>query len=270
MPILPASLRHTATSLFHHLLPRMAHRRAARRLAGCEPELAILAPFVDPEREAIDVGANCGLYTAALAPLANHVHAIEAHPRLARLLSGVPAANVTVHRKAMSDVAGRTVQLAVARRGGREMDGFAHLADGTQDAGDHLYAVTTATLDDFAGRPIGFVKIDVEGHEFAVVTGARKLIARHSPVFLIEAERRHRENAPFDLFRFFAARGYGGWFLHIDALRPVADFTMDLQDPAAFDRDSNAQGTSYFNNFFFLPPEFDQNQAAAQVQALLA
>jgi hypothetical protein len=35
--------------------------------------------------------------------------------------------------------------------------------------------------------PVGLIKIDVEGHEFKVIQGARKTLAHHRPVVLFEA-----------------------------------------------------------------------------------
>ena len=213
----------------------------------------------------MDVGANVGQYTAALAGLATRVIAIEAHPRLARVLSGIRSRNIEILRRAASDCEGQTVRLAVLRQGSRELDGYGRLIGGSAARGDRIYDVETMTLDALADRPIGFVKIDVEGHELAVLAGATRLVERRQPVFLVEAEARHRESAPFDVFAYFATRGYAGFFLHQDTLRAVGAFTVDLHQPAAL-----AGAAGYINNFLFVPVGFDTDALEARLPALLA
>ena len=53
----------------------------------------------------------------------------------------------------------------------------------------------TLRLDDVTANPVGFVKIDVEGAEALVLSGAENLIRHGKPIFLIEIEERHREGA---------------------------------------------------------------------------
>jgi FkbM family methyltransferase len=38
---------------------------------------------------------------------------------------------------------------------------------------------------------VGFIKIDVEGHELAVINGATTLLTTQRPLLLIEIEARH-------------------------------------------------------------------------------
>ena len=57
-------------------------------------------------------------------------------------------------------------------------------------------AVRCRRLDDFGLEPVGVIKIDAEGHELTVLQGARALIERDRPSFLIEAEERHKKEEP--------------------------------------------------------------------------
>lgn len=57
-------------------------------------------------------------------------------------------------------------------------------------------------LDDIIKDDVGFIKIDVEGHELAVLKGATSLINRCRPVLLVECEERHSPGGTERLFKF--------------------------------------------------------------------
>ena len=53
----------------------------------------------------------------------------------------------------------------------------------------HQFNVKKNKLDNLIkSKNIGFIKIDVEGHELEVINGARKLIKENKPILLIEIE----------------------------------------------------------------------------------
>jgi FkbM family methyltransferase len=57
--------------------------------------------------------------------------------------------------------------------------------------------------------PVRFIKIDVEGHELAVLAGAEKVILSDHPVLLIEANSaKHLD----DLLGLLIPLGYSSWF----------------------------------------------------------
>lgn len=62
----------------------------------------------------------------------------------------------------------------------------------------------TVTLDDYAGPEVGFVKVDVEGHEAHVLRGGGVFFEAHRPVLMIEVWKRHRS----EVFAQLAALGY--------------------------------------------------------------
>src|ERR1700738_2367763 len=73
-----------------------------------EPEFRLLPFLVDRRRNAVDVGANKGTYTYALARLAKHVWAFEPNPKMFNILKRGAAANVTTAMLALSDRSGRS------------------------------------------------------------------------------------------------------------------------------------------------------------------
>jgi hypothetical protein len=95
---------------------------------------------------------------------------------------------------------------------------------------------------------VGFVKIDVEGHEEAVLDGAQCLEKRSRPVYMIEIEERHNPGSVSRMARRFASRDYDVMFFDGCSMRGIAEF--DLQ------RDQSIGSSRYINNFFFLPKGF--------------
>ena len=103
------------------------------------------------------------------------------------------------------------------------------------------------TLDDFfAGRSLqpNFLKIDVEGHELAVLQGARQTLKKHRPTILVECEARHRPDGDVrPVFEFLQSLGYGGSFFRRTARgnrwrRSIRPCTNELtrRIPTAFPR----------------------------------
>lgn len=147
--------------------------------------------LVSPGDRCVDVGANIGVHTIRLARLAGaggEVIAIEPDPDVVRrtsrniALNGV--ANVRVISAAASDRAGETRLFRPSPRDtNRARASLLHHA--------YLTGTTTTvpvvTVDDVcAGEPVSVIKIDVEGHEAAVVRGATDTIARHAPSVVFE------------------------------------------------------------------------------------
>ncbi|MBT4038402.1 MAG: FkbM family methyltransferase [Rhodospirillales bacterium] len=63
-------------------------------------------------------------------------------------------------------------------------------------------------LDDMGLSDIGFIKLDVEGFEMAVLNSANETIARDRPTMLIEIEKRHTGRPLAEMIDETEARGY--------------------------------------------------------------
>lgn len=258
-----------AVLVFHYGFPGLAHRRNLRKTKNIEVEVSLLSVIVDPTREAIDVGANVGHYAEQLAMLTPHVYAFEPHPRLARLLSAFPRRKVTVRQVALSDVSGKSVHLKVPESGEGFGEGLSTIEDHPGFEMFRTVRVQTATLDELADRNIGFVKIDVEGHELNVLAGAQQLIAKQRPTFLVEAEERHHAGATENLFAFFAERNYRGVFVLGKSLMSVESFVPAMQNVAVLRNDVPRKDFNYPNNFLFVPAERWSEMLREQIQQRL-
>ena len=118
--------------------------------------------------------------------------------------------------------------------------------------------MVTYPLDSFHLPPVGFIKIDVEGHELAIIKGAQLTIERDQPSFLIEAEERHKPGAVENLLNYSSNCGYEGFFLLGRQILPINEFSLSRhQSASSIKFDKIIPGQTYANNFIFT-----KNQAA--------
>lgn len=179
-------------------------------LAG---EFTHLPLFVPRNRAVVDIGANVGQYSLMLASLAPEVIAVDALPDHAKVTAALPR-SCSWHATALGREPGRAT-LHIPRRDGKLINGMASL----EDLAPHGHAdcaevdVSVARLDDLLEahpprNPIGFMKLDVEGHEFAVLEGGRRTLERWRPNLQLEIwEDRFDEGV-----RFLDRLGYQGLF----------------------------------------------------------
>jgi FkbM family methyltransferase len=222
-----------------------------------ERELGLAGLLCSSDAIAIDVGASDGAYTIHLAERAKRVIAFEAQPRQAARLEAMARANslsVEVEPVALSDHSG-SVTLRIPRDDlGRAtiegMNGLDDLTDVEQ------IEVRTRRLDDYQLDAVGFIKIDVEGHELAVLRGGEQTLRRCAPVLLVELEDRHHPHAVAEATSFLEGLGYLGYFLTDAGLQSIDEF-----DPAVHQAKSPTYpdyaetGRTYFNNFLFCTPQ---------------
>lgn len=151
-----------------------------------EPEFKPLVRACDPTGVSVDVGSWFGPWTYWLSRRVDHVVAFEANPEVAAVLRNGARKNVEVHCVAVSDHSG-VGSLAVSGHGlGQE--GRSSLAHADPDS--TAIEVELTTLDDMDLSDVRFIKVDVEGHELAVLHGAKQLLSTWHPVVVAELEQR--------------------------------------------------------------------------------
>jgi FkbM family methyltransferase len=238
---LPKALQPVAT--FHY-------QRVRRQM---DPEIALLCAHLRPGVRAIDVGANEGVYTHAFARTGALVEAFEPQPGCLDVLRryAVKRPTVTAHGEALgADDAFAT--LHVPRRNGQLVTGHATLA-ARELPGAERHVVPVRRLDGYTFDQVAVIKIEVEGHELSVLSGARDTILRWRPVLLVEIEQRHLAVPMEEVLRSIAALGYEGSFMDPQAgLMPVSRFAAAVhQRPEQAD----GLGARYVNNFIFAPSQ---------------
>ena len=105
-------------------------------------------------------------------------------------------------------------------------------------------------MDSFSFQNVGLIKIDVEGHESAILEGARVTINTSRPILLIEIESRHTRVNMNDTFEKIKGYSYSGYFLWKGALQSVDNFDVGLHQKLL---ETNPQNHSYVNNFIWVP-----------------
>lgn len=229
-----------------------------------EPELSLLPYLTDRKGVAIDAGANKGVYLFHLARHFQRVIAFEPLPAMASYLKRAAPANVRVEGKALSRGAGKSLlRLPHGYNELASLEAHAGDADWMTAGGLEEHEVELAPLDALALRDVNLIKIDVEGHELAVLEGARETIVRCRPSLLIEVEERHCANGVARVEGYLKALGYSGFFLDGDTLQPISAFDSGRDQ----NRDALQQSVRvgrYINNFIFL----DDREAPRRIAAL--
>ncbi|HLY56061.1 MAG TPA: FkbM family methyltransferase [Stellaceae bacterium] len=172
-----------------------AFLQLAKSLAagGYEPEVTALAerlaPFIGT---AYDIGANWGYLSLVLATAPGfhgHVHAFEIDPRTSADLAR------TIERAGIADrVSGHPFGLS-------DHDGTARLSRSrhsflTQISETDGNRVAVRQLDALALPPPDLIKLDVEGHEAAVLRGGVRMLETARPLIVFESWWRDGVAAP--------------------------------------------------------------------------
>ena len=161
-----------------------------------EPELAqICKTHLPADRDAVDIGANIGLYTVMMARhlRGRKVVAMEPTPNaLARLRQNLQTngvqEQVVVFAGVAADKDGRAeIKTIVGKEEYSSMGELTHAAvAGLRHEVLDVPAITIDTLASEHALDVGFIKIDVEGMEHVVLRGMENVLKKHRPVILAE------------------------------------------------------------------------------------
>jgi FkbM family methyltransferase len=185
-----------------------------------ERELSRINEFVPADRGAVDVGVWWGPWSWWLARRVPRVEAFEPNADLVRRLTPALPKNVNLHCVALSDRTGVSDLWVPAHGTGTE--GRSSLEVGVMQKEFTSRQVAISRLDDFNLKDIGFVKIDVEGHELAVLKGATELLKTDRPTVLVEVEPHADQLGSLDdIIEFFDGHDYSGEYFHNGAWRPI-------------------------------------------------
>ncbi len=148
--------------------------------------------MVLPGQTVLDIGANFGVFTKLFSQIVGpqgSVIAFEPVPKTFRTLAaGVERLhlhNVQVVNKAVSDQVG-TVLMSVPQFAENKGENLyeSHITS-LPDSPD-AFAVGALTIDSLDLSRVDFMKIDVEGHELAVLRGSRKTLQKYHPTLMVE------------------------------------------------------------------------------------
>lgn len=173
--------------------------------------------FSSPSKDFIDVGSHIGSYSWSLAPHFSKVWAFECNPAVYNCL----CANIFL--KGFSD------KITAQRVGLSSRTGIAEYYFRSPDGGGNGITVLSEadyarkkmqvelrTLDSLNIKNVGFMKIDVEGHEKEVLQGSMETLQNNNyPPFIFESWReglperpQHAAELRSDLFDFVRSLDY--------------------------------------------------------------
>jgi FkbM family methyltransferase len=235
-------------------------RLVALQYKTFELELRHLHDFVPTQRIAIDIGTWWGPWSWWLCRLVPRVEAFEPNHAICAELQHILPDNVTLHNVAVSDRRGHSTLwspgLGLGTEGRSTLIAEGHPGWAKQE-------VEVVPLDDFRFTNVGFVKIDVEGYEFAVLRGASALLDRERPNVMLEIEQAHQHTGDHvhDVTEFMRIAGYAGYFLAGSTWQELAG--MDWEAARRRGRRQQSMGLlrsalareRYINNFLFMPTE---------------
>lgn len=166
-----------------------------------EDEIALLRDYIKPGDVVLDVGANVGTHALGFAELVGptgRVIAIEGQPEVFELL----CTNITNNGhagvvSALNVLAGERLDLVKTKLFGAAMPdnaGARSFLYETRDkelppwASDDALDIHLAmiTLDSLALKRCDLIKIDVEGMEYEVLSGAEKILSEFHPIVYFE------------------------------------------------------------------------------------
>ena len=161
-----------------------------------EGEIELFRQLVRPGSLVVDGGANIGAHTLPLSTLVGPKGAvIAAEPQriIHQLLCANLALNARTNVRAMHTALGAEPGRITVPAIDYDAEGnFGGLALGAHEKGE---SVAVATLDSLELPTCHFIKLDVEGMEAQVLTGAAQTIARHRPILYVENDRKDRSVA---------------------------------------------------------------------------
>lgn len=158
----------------------------------------------------LDIGANIGLYSLAMASKTKgRVYAFEPNPQTSQLtqihIEQNHVENVELFKIGLSD----EVATAILHN---ETDDLGKASLRPQGSSKNDVEIEISTLDTFFDeqklQTVDLIKIDVEGLEMAVVRGGWKTIENHLPHILFEATPNWMDESDFKTFHELRELGY--------------------------------------------------------------
>ncbi|HHJ12930.1 MAG TPA: FkbM family methyltransferase [Gammaproteobacteria bacterium] len=229
--------------LWDKLHMRLRFARYRRRKEADEIRFLRSLPLAG--KTLIDIGANKGVYCYWLSRAAGpegRVYAFEPQPELVHHLHALAGAfgldNLRLENCALSDRDGRAgLYRQQAGAGDAALD---------PAGGPERLEVPVTTLDAWAARErlagVAFIKCDVEGHELAVLRGARGVLGKYAPVLQVEIH--HRDAHTGAVFDLLEGLGYEGFFWYAGKRLPAREFSCWPDRKPGLDH----------RNYLFLPP----------------
>ena len=213
-----------------------------------EKELQLLKEIIIPGTDTIDVGVYRGVYSYEMAKYSKIVHAFEPNPIIfkdIKLNLSKIIKNISFYGYALSDHENTSILKVPIRNKNFDRNNYEeyfqmgkatiHKENKMEDI--ETFEVKSKKLDSFSfSNKISFIKVDVEGHELAVIRGAENTIKKNRPILLVEIEERHSQKKVSETLDYINSLGYISYFYENELLKT-----------------SSLDNLNLYNNFIFKP-----------------
>jgi len=225
-----------------------------------EPEVLVVEEILTKHVDFtfLDVGCNKGEYTYAASKFIEpyNIFSFEPNPKLNYTLNKI-FGEVNVLSYALSNEETKA-KFKVPSLNGHEDDSLGSLNTESKEANEtsaDVFEVQCKRLDDVVAsykiNRVDFIKIDVEGFELAVLEGAQHTIDQHSPLLLIEIEKKHhKEHSVLEIINSINTKHHNKYkVFYFDISRyKLKEVTSE---PSQNQADWGTR--KYVNNFLFIP-----------------
>ena len=186
-----------------------------------ELESELFRHILQPGMTALDIGANIGVHTVAMAQMVGEqgrVVAIEPQRIIYQMLCGNLALNNVANTV--------TLMVGIGRENGminlpvidyNRQNNFGGVSLSSYAAGETVQLVT---IDAMNLPHCNFIKLDVEGMELEALQGALQTIRKHKPILYVENDRPEKSEP---MLRFLLSEGYR-LFWHLPMLFNANNF----------------------------------------------
>lgn len=209
--------------------------------------MGIVNSLLHSRKRFIDIGANIGFYSYFFSGKFENVDAFEPIFEVANYLYALTDSNIKLHNVSLSNEEAQ-LEFYIPIVNGRLEVPLGSLEK--RAAPFEKRVVPVNTLDSYHYDDVDLIKIDVEGHELAVIEGAVGTISRCKPYLIIEIEQRHISKPIDDIFDFILQQGYDGFFLSNGSLKTLSKFSYSVNQEPFLDE---VIQENYVNNFIFKP-----------------
>ena len=222
-----------------YTLKKRIERSIAKPL---EPELLILDKLCDNSKSSIDIGVFRGVYSYKMSEYSNKVYGFEANPVMFKLLIKNLTKlkeNIEIYNIALSNFDGVTKLKVPIRKESNFKANFEDYYEGglaTIEPNNNLdnkefdtFDTKTSQLDNFNFKEkIGFIKIDVEGHEFSILKGSERLLKKDKPNLLIEIEKKHSSKVD-ETFKYLKELNYNPFYFDGKDLIKISTYEDNIR-----------------------------------------
>ncbi len=180
-------------------------------------------------KTAVDIGSNLGIYSYwihAQVGKKGTVVAFEPQQELATYLKDLRD-YFSLHRLQIAEMGlssengERVLQRPRTHWGGASFEDIGELHNDLD-----MITSRVTTLDDYfadhPARPISFIKCDVEGHEYHVFQGGRRVLLEDRPDLLFECH--DAKNPKCRVFSYLTSLDYMGYCFYRGGFAPVSDY----------------------------------------------